>query len=104
MDALAVAANALLHVSLTYTSLALASYDVCHAFDSLIHPLMLLRAAKRGVSPAIIRSQRDMYTKLRVQRKIPLEKDELANPQDRTVPVLERASQGAIASPCYFNN
>jgi hypothetical protein len=41
---------------------------------------------------------------LRVQPKIPLEKDEMAKPQDRTVPVKKGARQGAIASPCYFNN
>ncbi|KAK2705920.1 hypothetical protein QYM36_016065 [Artemia franciscana] len=45
-----------------------------------------VKAAKRGVNPAIIRSQRDMFAKLRVQLKIPLKQDKMARPLDRIIP------------------
>jgi hypothetical protein len=65
---------------------------------------MLLRTAKRGVNPAIIRSHRDMYVKLRVKLKIPLKKDEKARPLDRAVPVKMGARYGARSSPVFFNS
>jgi hypothetical protein len=66
-NALAAVAYVLLNASCTHSSLALVSHDVCHTFDSLIQPLVLLRDVKRGVNPGIIRCQRDMYAKLRVR-------------------------------------
>jgi hypothetical protein len=57
LDILVVVANTLLDASCTGSSFALASLDVCHAFASLIRPLMLLKALKRGLNLAIIRSQ-----------------------------------------------
>ena len=103
-DALAVVANTPLDASCTGSSVALASHDVRHTFDSLIHPLMLLRAVKREVNPAIIRSEKGVYAKLGFRLKTPLKQDEKARPLDRTIPVKTGARQGAIASPCYFNN
>jgi len=103
-EALAFVANVLLDASCTGSSLALASHDVCHVFDSLIHLLMLLRAVKRGVNTAISRSQRDMYAKLRIRLKIPLKEDETARTLYRIIQVNTEAKQGKIASPCYFNS
>ena len=71
VDALVVVANPLLDASCIGSSLALVSHDVRHVFNSLIHPLMLIRAVKRGVNPAILRPQRDRYAKLRVRLKMP---------------------------------
>ena len=100
-----VVANALLDASCTDSSLALATHDVCHAFDSLIiHSLVLLRDVKRGVNPAIIRSQGNMYAKLQTCLKISVKQDETAKPLDRTIPVKRGPRHGVIASPCYFNN
>ena len=62
-DALTFVAKALLVASSTGSSPALASHDVCLTFDSLLHPLMLLRALKGG-NLAITRSLRDIYAKL----------------------------------------
>ena len=45
-----------------------------------------------------------MYTKLRVQLKIPFQQDEMARPLDRTVQVKRGTRQVAIATPCFFIN
>ena len=61
----------LLDVDSSGESIALASHDINCAFDSLTHAAMLLKASQRGLNPCIVRSLRDMYSRLSIRLKLP---------------------------------
>ena len=85
-------------------SIALASHDISRAFDSLIHAAMLLKASQRGLNPCIVRSLRDMYSRLSIRLKLPPHKNLPPRPHEKLIPVLKGARQGAVSSLHLFNN
>ena len=74
------------------------------ALDSLIHAAMLLKAGKCGLNLAIIRSLRDLYSRLRKRLKLPPDKGKPPIPSRQLIPVKKGARQGAVTSPDLFNN
>ena len=103
-EALHVVAYALLDAHKSGESLAIGGLDLQRAFDSLIHALMLLNSAKRGVNSNIIRAFRDLYSRLRVRLKLPPDKGLPPAPRSALIPVRKGARQGAVLSPNFFNN
>lgn len=103
-DALTVVANVLIDAESSGESLSLAGHDIRRAFDSLIHAAMLLKAGKRGLNLAVIRSLRNLYSRLRIRLKLPPDKGLTPIPRTRLVPVKKGARQGAVTSPDLFNN
>ena len=103
-DALTVVADALIDVESAGECLALASHDVKRPFDSLIHTAMLLKAAKRGLSPAVILTLRDMYSRLRIRLKLPPDKNIPPVARTKLILVLKGVRQGAASSRGLFNN
>ena len=65
---------------------------------------MFLKAGRRGLNPDIIRTLRDMYTRLSIRLKLPPDKNLPPIPKKRLIPVLKGARQGAVSSPNFFNN
>lgn len=95
-------ANILIEADELNESLILASHDVRRAFDSGIHPQLLVSAHKRGVDRSVILPFRDMYKKLRVQVKVPSPNGPIVLP--KAIPVRKGIRQGAISSPRLYNN
>ena len=104
-DALmAVVVSVLLDADFSGESIVLASHDISRSFDSLIHAAMLLKASQRGLNPCIVRSLRDMYSRLSIRLKLPPDKNLPPRPHEKLIPVLKDARQGAVSSPHLFNN
>ena len=103
-DALTAVVSVLLDADFSGESIALASHDISRAFDSLIHAAMLLKASQRGLNPCIVRSLRDMYSRLSIRLKLPPDKNLPPRPHEKLIPVLKGARQGAVSSPHLFNN
>ncbi|XP_065565889.1 uncharacterized protein LOC136030774 [Artemia franciscana] len=97
-DALTVVANTLIDTE--SPGECLASHDVKRAFDSSIHPAMLLKAAKRVLSPAVVFTLWDMYSRL----KLPPDKNMPPVARTKLILVLKGMHQGAVSSPGLFNN
>ena len=99
-----VVANALIDAESAGECLALASHDAESAFDSLIRPAMLLKAAKRELSPTVILTLRDMNSRPRIRLKLPPDKNMPPVARTKLIPVLKGARQGAVSSSGLFNN
>ncbi|XP_065564243.1 uncharacterized protein LOC136029667 [Artemia franciscana] len=65
---------------------------------------MLLKASQRGLNPCIVRSLRDMYSRLSIRLKLPPDENLPPRPYEKLIPVLKGARQGAVSSLHLFNN
>ena len=79
-------------------------HDVRRAFDSAIHAEMLLKAGRRGLNLAFIRSLCDLYSRFHIRLKLPPDKGMPPIPRRQLIPVKKGARQGAVTSPDLFNN
>ena len=104
VDALTAVVSVLLDADFSGESIALASQDISRAFDSLLRAAILLKASQRGLNPCIVRSLRDMYSRLSIRLKLPPDKNLPPRPHEKLIPVLKGAHQGAVSSPHLFNN
>ena len=64
-------ANVLVEIEESGETVIMAGHDVSRAFDSGIHPQLLLSAEARGLNRSIVRVYRDMYSKLYFVVKLP---------------------------------
>ena len=83
-------------------TLYFAGHDVNRAFDSGVHPQILLSARKRGVDKSIIRALRNMYSNLKARVNVPCVN--ALTLSSSLIPVEKGIRQGALTSPPLFNN
>jgi exonuclease III len=97
-----VIANVLVDVEEKDDILLMAGHDVSRAFDSGIHPQLLISAKDRGLDRSILRVYRNMYSKLYVVIKVPT-RDGFAISKC-VIRVWKGIRQGGISSPPLYNN
>ena len=95
-------ANVILETASSEDPLFLAGHDISRAFDSGIHPQLLLAALLRGMNSSVIATLRNMYRRLNVKVKSLSRKN--SDLIDRSILVHKGIRQGAITSPPLFNN
>lgn len=95
-------ANLLIDADDSNETLYFAGHDVNRAFDSGVHPQILLSARKRGVDKSIIRALRNMYSNLKARVNVPCVN--ALTLSSSLIPVEKGIRQGALTSPPLFNN
>ncbi|XP_065578592.1 uncharacterized protein LOC136039001 [Artemia franciscana] len=99
-------ANVLLDVEENKDIVIMAGHDVSRAFDSGIHPQLLLSASHRGLDRSILRVYKHMHSKFHVFVKVPVQKDFIVS---KTTPktiicAWKGIRQGGVTSRPFYNN
>jgi hypothetical protein len=90
-------ANLLLHAHENNEVLYFAGLDVSRAFNTGIHPHILLTAYERGVNISIIKSMRDMYKKLNARVRVTISTGTVK--LTPSIAVKKGIRQGAVTPP-----
>ena len=101
--ALIAIATVLIDAESSGESLPLVGPDIRHVFDSLIDAAMPLKARKRRLNLAVVRSLWFLYSRLQIRQKLPNDKGLFPIPCTRSIPVKKRARQLAVTSPVSFS-
>ena len=80
----------------------MAGHDVSRAFDTGIHPQLLLSAKAHGLNRSIVQVYRDMYSKLYVVVKGPVSNGYVLSWV--RIRVWKGIRQGGVSSPSLYNN
>ena len=91
--------NLLIDADKSGGTLALGTYDVSKAFDSLLHPQAMNELLNRGVSLDLVRPLLYRYRHMKAKIRIPG-----SNLLTDDIPIHIGVKQGAVTSPTIYNN
>ncbi|XP_065577829.1 dynein axonemal intermediate chain 7-like isoform X2 [Artemia franciscana] len=91
--------NLLIDADKSVGTLALGTYDVSKAFDSLLHPQAMNEILNRGVSLDLVRPLLYMYCHMKAKIRIPG-----SNLLTDDIPIHIGVKHGAVTSPTVYNN
>ena len=80
----------------------MAGSDVSRAFDSVIHPQLLLNASHRGLDRLILRIYKHMHSKLHRFVEVPVRNDYVVS--KTLICIWKGIRLGGVSSPPFYNN